>query len=474
MKKHARRFLRSATPWALVLSTAGLTAVACGDPDVRIAFVDPPDGSADGPPAPSLPPAEDGGIPAPIDAAEPEDAGVLFDGAGEEVVCATTPCATELAGGDTYFCARISDGTVQCWGADTRGALGRPSLDGGTNAVASPAPVEGLEGVTQLSARQATCARLDDGTVRCWGSNANGQLGVRTPPASDTLPHPIAMEVPLAEPALRVDANDTTTCAVLASGKIACWGSTAYGLLARTTTGFVGAADIATKVEPKVVKTSTGVGITEDAEVVTWAGLLGREVSIQPVDPAFKPMTIPAFGNVHDLASEVTYAYDQAAAAFRPTGHSCAAVAGAVYCWGTASTSGVLCTGIPTPEPTPVRVSMPLDPGVFAQQVAVSRRNTCVRLTDGSVRCCGSNDLGQLGRGPVPDGGAPAVEPVLVPASALTGHVVQVALGGDTACALLKDGSVACWGSNAQGQLGNGARDSAPHPVPVPVELASP
>lgn len=476
MKTPAHPLLRGATLGAAVLSAAGLAALACSDPDVRIGYVEP-DGSVDGSTEPSLPPSDDGGIPDPTDAAEPEpeDAGVLFDGAAEEVVCATTPCATQIVGGDTYFCARISDGTVQCWGTDTRGALGRPSLDAGVNAVAAPAPVEGLEGVTQLSARLATCSRHDDGTVRCWGSNANGQLGVRTPPASDTLSHPIATEVPLPEPALRVDANDMTSCAVLESGKVACWGATAYGLLGRIQTGFVGAPDIAIRVEPKIVKTTTGVGITEDAELLTWAGLLGRQASLQPTDPAFKPMTIPAFGNVHDIASEVTYANDPAAGAFRPFGHSCAVVAGAVYCWGTANTSGALCTGIPAAEPTPVRVSLPLDAGVFAQQVTVSKKNTCVRLTDGSVRCCGADEVGQLGRG-APDGGAPTTTPVpvLVVASAVTGPVVQVALGGDTACALRKDGSIACWGSNAFGQLGTGARDTAPHPTPVDVTLGAP
>ncbi len=472
MKTHARPSLRTATVWGALLATGGLAALACGDPDVRIGYIEPSEASTEATTEASLPPTDDGGGIVPSDATPPEDAGIPFDGAGEDVVCATTPCATQLAGGETYFCALIDDGTVRCWGTDLRGSLGRPELDAGADAAAvRPAPVEGLEGVTQLTARQAVCARLDDGTVRCWGSNNFGQLGVRTPPASDTLSHPIPTEVPLHEPALRVDTHDMTTCAVLASGKVECWGSTSYAQLARTATGFVAGPDIATKVAPKVVRTTTGTAITEDAELLTWAGLLGREVSIQPVDPAFKPMTIPNLGSVHDVASEVAYVYDQAAAAYVPAGHTCAVIAGAVYCWGTASTSGVLCTGVGIAEPVPVRAPMSLDAGVFAQQITVSKRNTCARLTDGSVRCCGADAFGQLGRGTVPDGGATPVEPIFVAASAVTGNVVQVALGGDTACALLKDGSVECWGSNVFGQLGNGTRDPAPHPAPVRVEF---
>ncbi len=466
-----RRFLRSGLVWTTVLSTGGLTALACSDSDVRLGYVEPQDASTGSSEA-SLPKADDGGGETDAnDAARPQDAGVPFDGAGKAVVCGTTPCVTQLAGGDTYFCALISDGTVRCWGTDVRGSLGRPEIDAGPDAaVLPPAAVEGLEGVTQLSARQATCAVLDSGTVQCWGSNSAGQLGVRTPPASDTLSHPNPTEVPLPEPAVRVDANDNATCAVLASGKLACWGTTAYGMLGRTTTGSVGGPDIATRVPTNVVKTTTGIAIGEDAELVTWAGLLGRSVSIQPTDPAFKAQPIPSLANVHDVAAEVAYVYDQAAAAWVPGGHACAVVAGAVYCWGSTNAYGALCTGIPDKEPEPVHVSMPLEAGVFAQQIAVSKRNTCVRLTDGSVRCCGVDDLGQLGRGTVPDGGTtPPIAPVFVPASAVTGHVVQIALGGDTACALLANGSVECWGSNAFGQLGNGTRDSAPHPVPVRV-----
>jgi alpha-tubulin suppressor-like RCC1 family protein len=44
---------------------------------------------------------------------------------------------------------------------------------------------------------------------------------------------------------------------------------------------------------------------------------------------------------------------------------------------------------------------------------------------------------------------------------------VEVAAGGETACARLRDDSIRCWGSNTRGQLGNGDRKDRDKPTPV-------
>ena len=380
-----------------------------------------------------------------------------------------TPCATQIAGGDTFFCALIDDGTVRCWGTDLKGSLGRPDFDAG-NAVTTPAPVVGIENATQVAARQTVCARIDGGAVKCWGGNAGGQLGL-TPPTYDTLAHPTPTEVLLHEPAVRVDTNDNYTCAVLESGRLECWGWPNNGLLARPPGGVgVGGPDIATYIEAKIVRTSTAMAITESAELITYGALLGRETSLPPSNPAFQPLPIASLHNVLDVAAEATTMVG------KPQGHACAIVSGFVYCWGTTNAYGALGTGVANAEAAPVRVPLPLEEGVFATQVTVSKRNTCVRLTDRTVRCAGVDDFGQLGRGSVTDagltisGGVPVV-PLFVPSTAVTADVVQVSLGGDAACALLRDGSVECWGSNVYGQLGQGTSDSAPHPTPIRVQL---
>ena len=84
--------------------------------------------------------------------------------------------ASGIASGGAHSCAILLDGTVDCWGANDEGQLGQPDDVGPSSS--APVRVPGLTQVRQLSAGSAhTCARRDDGTVWCWGSNTTGQLG---------------------------------------------------------------------------------------------------------------------------------------------------------------------------------------------------------------------------------------------------------------------------------------------------------
>jgi alpha-tubulin suppressor-like RCC1 family protein len=82
--------------------------------------------------------------------------------------------ATSLAVGTYHSCARLSSGTVSCWGYNNNGQLG----DGTAVSRVYPTQVPNLYGVVDVfAASNQTCARLDTGAIRCWGNNNNGQLG---------------------------------------------------------------------------------------------------------------------------------------------------------------------------------------------------------------------------------------------------------------------------------------------------------
>ncbi len=99
--------------------------------------------------------------------------------------------AAELAMGTSFACARTTNGAVYCWGSNELGALGSASAGASS---ATPLQVAGVSGALELAAGSVhACVRREDGSLRCWGSNRSGQLGVNmsfnsSPPISVALP----------------------------------------------------------------------------------------------------------------------------------------------------------------------------------------------------------------------------------------------------------------------------------------------
>jgi alpha-tubulin suppressor-like RCC1 family protein len=93
---------------------------------------------------------------------------------------------TSIATGISHSCARRSDGTAWCWGADEQGQLGDgttgdPVLHARLKAAQVIRSSGPLTGVTRLDGGVGhTCAVRSDQTVRCWGRNVNGELGTGT------------------------------------------------------------------------------------------------------------------------------------------------------------------------------------------------------------------------------------------------------------------------------------------------------
>src|SRR5262249_16263395 len=127
-----------------------------------------------------------------------------------------------------HSCARMADGTVKCWGANGLGELG----DGTTTDRALPTTVPGLAGVAQLAlGGQHSCARLDDGTVKCWGGNFSGELGDGTTTAKSK-PTAVPGLTGVAKLALGGSAGVSAhSCALMNDGTVKCWGYNGHGQL---------------------------------------------------------------------------------------------------------------------------------------------------------------------------------------------------------------------------------------------------
>jgi len=147
--------------------------------------------------------------------------------------------AVDLAVGQDHSCVLIDNGTVQCWGRDQSGQLGDNTFNtGGVNGGAddgSHSPVSVSGGITnfiQISAYSgSTCGLTDNGTIWCWGSNADGQLGDGTTTNRD---YPV--QVSGIDNALDVYLGTAIGCAAIDNRtNLKCWGN--YYLGDGSTTG---------------------------------------------------------------------------------------------------------------------------------------------------------------------------------------------------------------------------------------------
>lgn len=308
-------------------------------------------------------------------------------------------------GNPFYSCAlRTSDNQVRCWGngAATSCYLG-PSYTGTeaapcANYTFTPGPVWTGPGGTALTAvslaqgSRVAFALQADGTIRSWG---NGWLGNGASQSSGLSLATVSTSVgvPLSG-VTAVSSLFEHACALRSDGTAWCWGRNAAGELGD-----------------------------------------GTYTNRPYAQQMFINATTPLTGVIEVSAG---------------TNNTCAVrTDGTVWCWG----------GNYGPRPTPIA-------GITrAVSVApMSYASGCALLNDSSVRCFGRNEYGDFG---IPAGTSwsyPYTTSFAVPG--LTG---AVALGGGIyhRCVLMQDGTARCWGRNQTGQLGNGSSVDSSAPVTV-------
>lgn len=348
---------------------------------------------------------------------------------------------TALAAGADHACALSTAGGVKCWGSNAAGQVG----DGSTVNRLTPIDVAGLtSGVIAIAAGgSSSCALLSSGTLRCWGSNSSGQLGDGS--TTDRLT-PVAVLNLSGITAISVGRSHA--CARSGAGAALCWGENGRGQLGDGTTvdrvSPVTAIGLASGVSAIAAGGSHTCVRRSDQEIRCFGYQLGGRLGNGVGNGALvsTPVRIAGFtGRVDSISSgnyfDTTHNY----------GHACARTQdGGAWCWGS-NYQSQLGDGSLYERNAPAPVSG-FASGVAA--VASGFAHSCLLTASGAVKCWGDNAYGQLGNNATPDSNLP--QDVFGAAS----QISQISAGAHHSCARSGGGGVRCWGRNEFGQLGDG------------------
>ena len=225
------------------------------------------------------------------------------------------------------------------------------------------------------------------------------------------------------------------TCAVVVSGGLRCWGNNNVGQLGDGTTNPsttpVNVLGLRGRVVQVAIATTETCAVNQDGAAFCWGSNENRTIELKESHkPA--PLTWPS-GPVLAVAPG--------------NGFTCVLTAkGGVECVGNDSFGQVG------------------DGSLTSGAVAITsglRDHTCVLMLRGGVRCWGSGSHGELGNGVDGD----SKTPVDVPG--LASGVAAIAAGAGNTCVRMTNGGLKCWGDNANGQLGDGSTTYSETPVDV-------
>jgi alpha-tubulin suppressor-like RCC1 family protein len=341
-----------------------------------------------------------------------------------------------IAAGQGFSLALKHDGTVWAWGANWGWQLG----DTTTTNRHTPVQVSGLtplKAIAIAAGNNFGLALMEDHTVRAWGLNGEGQLGV-----GDLVERHQADVLTGLSNVKSIAAAWTHAVALKNDGNVFTWGS--------NWRGEQGDGTITSRPTPHLVNNlplaqSIGVGaqmvivLTQDDQVYWWGSN-----SYQPSSVITTPVQVQGITGA-TAGSTVSGG----------AGHSAARRAdGTIWTWGD-SYVGQL--GYPTAVyvPTATQVAS-LGSGNLA--VAAGWMHTLARGSGNSVVAWGYNSDGQVGDSTSTNRTTPVTVPGL-------SNITMIAAGYFHSFAVKNDGSVWGWGRNGNGQLGNDDTDTQLSPV---------
>jgi alpha-tubulin suppressor-like RCC1 family protein len=299
-----------------------------------------------------------------------------------------------------------------------------------------------------------TCATTVDHRAYCWGANGAGMLGIG---ASDDVKHPAPLLV-VGDHAFTTVSNDNAhSCALDLEGAAYCWG---YGSDTRLGTGIDAGSPSPVQVAGGHSFTQIDVGynhacaVATDQQAYCWGyGMLGDLGNTD--NPAAR-----GNGTVPTLVIGGLH-FAQVASG---NNFTCGLTTSeSTYCWGL-DTAGQLGSPAPTTyncDPYACSLSpMAIAGAPDFVQISAGDSHACGITADGVAYCWGSNSNGQLGDGTHTNHTTPSE------VASLPG-VTEISAGWFYTCALTRAGSIYCWGFNQYGELGNGTTSDSSLPIQI-------
>ncbi|WP_141735449.1 RCC1 domain-containing protein [Oligoflexus tunisiensis] len=381
--------------------------------------------------------------------------------------------ATQVAAGLNHSCAVLENGDVSCWGYNVFDTLGPSHTVGSSGQALGPQPPLPLsEPAHQVAVSSvSSCALLASGRVQCWGFLPQGvdaqgfvQYEVHGQPQFVRLADGSELQ-DVARLVVGGGPDHDTYCVVTRSNEALCWGK---DLLSRHQTLQFGSwlyprpIFADKKINQVAVSDREICGLDSDGAVFCQGSALGTDLTA--IDAELVAPVIPV-----TLPAPARWISSQS------IGKCAQLVDERLFCWGLKTDRMQnlefnFAHGVPD---IPRVMTDPEEDKRFlqlAQEVGLNGEISCVLKSDGQPVChLGSNARGSETVNGVFISTRPTqldIKDILKSDDSILRDIKTLAVGFWHACGVHQSGQVYCWGNNQYGRLGNGTVASSGGRIP--------